>query len=44
MLINKRLEEPFDKISKEDELPIISKTMVNYKLTPKFWKYAQKFS
>ena len=43
MLINKRLEEPFDKISKEDELPIISKAMVNYKLSPQFWKYAQKF-
>ena len=43
MLINKRLEEPFTKIPKEEELPIISQTLVNSKLTPKFWKYVKKF-
>ena len=43
MLINHRLEEPFNKISKEEELPIIPKTFVNSKLTPKFWKCAKKF-
>ena len=43
MLINKRLEEPFTKIPKEEELPIISQTLVNSKLTPKFWKYSKKF-
>ena len=43
MLINNRLEEPFDKVPKEDILPIISKTLVNSKLTPKFWNYTKKF-
>ena len=43
MLINKRLEEPFDKIPKDDILPIIPQTMVNSKLTPKFWQMYKKF-
>ena len=43
MLINKKLEEPFNKIPKEEELPIISQTLVNSKLTPNFWKCAIKF-
>ena len=43
MLINNRLEEPFDKVPKEDILPIISKTLVNSKLTPKFWNYTKQF-
>ena len=43
MLINNKLEEPFDKISKDNDLPILSKTLVNSQLTPKFWKCAQKF-
>ena len=43
MLINNRLEEPFTKMPKEEELPIISQTLVKSKLTPKFWKYSKKF-
>ncbi len=42
MLINKKFEEPFDKTPKEDVLPIISQTLINSKLTPKFWKTAKK--
>lgn len=42
MIINKKFEEPFDKTPKEDELPIISQTLINSRLTPKFWKTAKK--
>ena len=43
MLINNKLEEPFDKMPKDNDLPIISKTLVNSQLSSKFWKCAQKF-
>ncbi len=42
MLIKKKLEKPFDKTPKEDELPIISQTLINSQLTPQFWKKVKK--
>ena len=41
MLINQRLEEPYNKLPKDGELPILSKTLVNCQLTPKFWSIAK---
>ena len=41
MLINQRLEEPYNKLPKDGELPILSKTLVNCQLTPKFWTVAK---
>ena len=37
MLINKRLEEPYNKMPQEGPLPILSKTLIQSKLTKKFW-------
>ena len=37
MLINQRLEEPYNKLPMEGDLPILSQTLVNCQLTPKFW-------
>ena len=41
MLINQRLEEPYNKLPKDGELPIVSQTLVNCQLTPKFWSVAK---
>lgn len=38
MLINKRVEEPYNKLPPEGPLPILSKTLIKSKLSPKFWK------
>jgi len=38
MLINNRLEAPFNKLPKEGPLPIISKVLIKSQLTPKFWE------
>lgn len=37
MLINKRLEEPYNKRPEEGPLPILSKTFIKSKLSPHFW-------
>ena len=37
MLINKRLEEPYNKMPQEGPLPILSKALIQSKLTKKFW-------
>jgi len=37
MLINKRVEEPYSKLPPEGPLPILSKTLIKSKLSPKFW-------
>ena len=41
MLINQRLEEPYNKLPREGELPILSQTLVNCQLTPRFWSVAK---
>ena len=38
MLINKRVEEPYSRLPPEGPLPILSKTLIKSKLSPKFWK------
>jgi hypothetical protein len=38
MLINKRIEEPYSRLPPEGPLPILSKTLIKSKLSPKFWK------
>ena len=38
MLINKRIEEPYNRLPPEGPLPILSKTLIKSKLSPKFWK------
>ena len=42
MLINNSYEEPYNKFVPEGPLPILSKTLVTSKLTPKFWKRTKK--
>ena len=42
MLINKRLEEPYNKLPKEGDLPILSKPLINSQLSDKFWKKAKQ--
>ena len=37
MLINKRLEEPYNKMPNDGPLPILSKTVIKSKLTKEFW-------
>ena len=37
MIINNNFEEPFNKFPTEDYIPIISRPLVNSKLTNKFW-------
>lgn len=41
MLINNRLEEPYDKMPKEGPLPILSKSIIKSKLTKNFWTITQ---
>ena len=41
MLINQRLEEPYNKLPRDGELPILSQTLVNCQLTPRFWSVAK---
>ena len=41
MLINKRIEEPYNRLPPDGPLPILSKTLTKSKLTPKFWKLTQ---
>ena len=41
MIINNNFEEPFNKFPTEDYIPIISRPLVNSKLTNKFWKIAK---
>lgn len=41
MLLNNRIEEPYNKIAPDGPLPTLSKTMVKSKLTQKFWKITQ---
>jgi hypothetical protein len=41
MLINNRIEEPYNRLPPDGPLPIISKTLAKSKLTPKFWKLTQ---
>ena len=38
MLINKRLEEPYNKMPNDSPLPILSKTLIKSKLSSKFWE------
>ena len=38
MIINGRVEEPYSRLPPEGPLPILSKTLVKSKLTPKFWR------
>jgi hypothetical protein len=37
MLINNRLEDPYNKMPNEGPLPILSKTLIKSKLSKKFW-------
>ena len=41
MLMNNRIEEPYNKLPKEGPLPILSKTLIKSKLTQKFWENAK---
>ena len=38
MVINQQFVEPFDKLPKGEDIPILSQLYVNSLLTPKFWK------
>ena len=42
MILNNYYEEPYNKFAPEGPLPILSKTIVKSKLSPKFWKSTQK--
>ena len=42
MILNNFFEEPYNKFAPEGPLPILSKTIVKSKLSPKFWKSTQK--
>ena len=42
MILNNYYEEPYNKFAPEGPLPILSKTLVKSKLSPKFWKSTQK--
>ena len=37
MLINKRIEEPYNKMPKEESLQILSKPLIKSKLSKNFW-------
>lgn len=41
MLVNNRIEEPYNRLPPDGPLPILSKTLTKSKLTPKFWKLTQ---
>ena len=41
MLINNRIEEPYSRLPPDGPLPILSKTLIKSKLSPKFWKQSK---
>ena len=42
MILNRRFEEPYSKFAPEGAIPILSKTIVKSRLSPKFWKCTEK--
>ena len=42
MIINNKFEDPYDKFPPSESLPILSRALVNSKLTNKFWKATKK--
>lgn len=42
MILNNRFEEPYSKFAPEGSIPILSKTLVKSRLSPKFWKCTEK--
>lgn len=42
MILNKHFEEPYSKFAPEGAIPILSKTLVKSRLSPKFWKCTEK--